>query len=142
MTDYTRRPPGGGRKLLLVVRFGDNDFHSMWTGILETVFIAYKYAGYSEEFMKDKSRMYATLKELMIGGYMLFQYSFEPSRYGRFKHGEYLEHLRTYFEKFTEDRLLMNDEARAYLESPDMIKYGDNSETFVLDCETECVYVV
>lgn len=120
----------------IAIKFGDNDFHSTWFPIMETLKSAYDYNG---ELPQTKEELLIIINNLSCGFYLAFQNQF---KYNDEKNLE-ISHTKKYL-ILTEEELLLNDEVDNYLKSLEPFGGIDNSSTFILDTElyNNNVYVI
>ncbi len=111
----------------IAIRFGDNDFHSTWTGVLETIAQSFIYG--DEDITKDKAALIKALNQLAYPCYFVFQYRWDLE--GK-SNSTYKEINEDYYRKYLNieaDRVYLNEEVDKYEKETDW----NNGETFVLE---------
>jgi len=109
----------------IAIKFGDNDFHSTFNPIMDTLYAAFLYHGGLPE---NKKKLLIMINSISYGFYLLFQNQFE---YNGEISGE-VSSTKDYL-ILTEKKLLLNEEVDEYLKSLEPYGGGDNSSTFILD---------
>lgn len=106
----------------IAIKFGDNDFYNCFTGVLKTLYEAYKW---QDKLPEDKEKLCKIINEISYGCYLAFQNQFS---YNDEKSGEFCERTKLYLQ-IKPEQILLNEEVDAYLASDAFM----NSETFILD---------
>lgn len=110
----------------IAIRFGDNDFHSTWKGVLETFAQAFMYS--ATDIMKDKEAVVEAINKLSYPCFFLFQHRWDiDPEYDKWQDIRE-EHYKDYL-TVTADRVMINEEVDKYKAETEW----NNSETFVLE---------
>lgn len=122
----------------IAIKFGDNDFHSTFKGVLAMLFDAFKYQG---ELPEDKQKLCFIINKLSPIAYITHQNTWEynglenATGFTTEQNEEY-----TRIEKYlqiTPDRILLNKEVDKLIEEGNEI-HCFNCEIFVLDTSLFC----
>ena len=111
----------------IAIKFGDNDFHSTWYPVMETLKQAFDYNG---SLPQTKEKLLIIINKISYGFYLAFQNQFMYNGELELRESSTKDYLI-----IDEGKLLLNEEVDQYLES--LAPYGgyDNSSTFILDTE-------
>tara|TARA_R110000737_G_scaffold114686_1_gene147611 strand:+ start:49 stop:441 length:393 start_codon:yes stop_codon:yes gene_type:complete len=113
----------------IAIKYGDNDFHSTFLGVLATLRDAYGFGG-NENLTESKENLTFIINELSLGIYMSHQNHFKYTN-GQTMY-DHIEQARKYL-KILESDILVEDEVTHYLIANSVD--GDNGETFILDTD-------
>ena len=124
----------------IAIKFGDNDFHATFLGVLKTLLEIWEYRrGSHYELTTDKPALVEMINELSLGHYLARQLT--KSHFGHNvtpteqKRTEHIEHIRKYL-KITEEKLMVDGEVDRYLK--DTLENNNfNSSTFILDTDLD-----
>ena len=105
----------------IAIKFGDNDFHSCFCGILTAIRDSVEY---KQKPITNKNHLCKIINELSYSMYLLYQNRFE---YNEEKSGELCERTKKYLQ-ITPDKILLGEEVTEYLLEDDY-----NSDIYVLD---------
>lgn len=125
----------------IAIRFGDNDFGTLFTGLLRV--LAEGMANSFEESTLDKTKICWLVNSLSGPLYVTLQNQWE---YNGLQHvsaaettdSDYYKRTKNYL-TITEDRILIDDEVDVYLST--LMDGWDNGETFILDLTINPPYI-
>lgn len=116
------------QKFKIAIKFGDNDFINTFTGVLNVLFLSFKYHGSLPE---DKKKLCFLINSLAPTMYMIHQLHDVNQAIDSAMNDESLKKTSTYItSKVTPDRILVNKEVDEYVKSENVCF---NSEVFILD---------
>ena len=109
----------------VAIKFGDNDFHGTFIGVLEFIFNTYKY----NEVIPTTDELVDIINEVSFGIYKARQndYKNESNHF-------ISQNIKDYL-KIDSSQILLNKEVDYYIKS--MGADSDNGETFILDTDLD-----
>ena len=119
-------------KFKIAIKFGDNDFHSTFKGVLSMLFDAFKY----DKLPNNKEKLCWIINQLSPIAYITHQNQWE---YNGLEEAEYLKTeenkeflLTKKYLQITPENILLNKEVDTFIKEGDKVHFF-NGDVFILD---------